>query len=356
MKRGFICIYHFVVVNVIIDCITKEIQNCLSNRDQIAFRTIYFGGGTPSLLDEFELNSLLDKISQYVNWSDVQEFTFEANPDDIYGNKLKLWRQLGVNRLSIGVQSFVQEELVWMNRIHDSNQARTAILQAQDQGIDNLSIDLIYGLIHAQPSSLAYNLSIMNDLSVPHFSAYALTIEENTKLAYDIKKGQSLPPDENFQINQFDEILDFCFENHFEDYEISNYAKKGFRSLHNSNYWNGSMYFGFGPSAHSFVDGIRYESLKNNALYMNAVESGLDTRQAEEMTDDTRWNEHIMLRLRTKDGLNTEPLNGSPHYGSLLNNLNQLVDDGYLLREGEVFRFTRKGKYIADHLVSELFV
>ena len=327
--------------------------------------TIYFGGGTPSLLTNDEIANLLSSIKQRFNIRADAEITLEANPDDVNAEKLEAWKMAGINRLSIGIQSFFDEDLQWMNRAHNADQARSCISLAKEYGFNDLTIDLIYGTPTLTDEQWKINVSTALELGVNHISCYALTVEDNTALHHFIKKGKLQAIDDIKQSRHFELLLQWMDEACFEQYEISNFSKPGHRSRHNSNYWSGNAYYGFGPAAHSF-DGkqTRWWNIANNAIYTDKINEGETVFEAEILTPVQRINEQIMTSLRTSDGLNlAEFNNGISNIEesadisiSFYNQLRKYEAEDLLQIENGIAKLTQKGKLFADGIASKLFI
>jgi oxygen-independent coproporphyrinogen-3 oxidase len=268
-----------------------------------AVETVYFGGGTPSLLTEEELGQILGRLRELFTIEPDAEVTLEANPDDItMAGKLKAWKKAGINRLSIGVQSFFEEDLQWMNRAHDAGQATNSIRMAQKEGFDNISVDLIYGGPTLPDGHWEKNVAQAVASGIPHLSCYALTVEPRTALDKMIhqKKKEAVSPDD--QARQFLLLMGWLAAAGYEHYEISNFALPGRRSRHNSSYWQGKPYLGLGPSAHSYNGRSRQWNVANNAQYTDALLSGKLLFEKEELTPVEQLNEYIMISLRTMEG------------------------------------------------------
>jgi len=261
--------------------------------------TIYFGGGTPSLLKTEDLKLLLEKLRAIFIIDTNAELTLEANPDDITTEKLNEWKQAGINRLSIGVQSFFEEDLQWMNRAHNAKQAKMSIEAAGQAGFNNITIDLIYGTPTLTDAKWKQNVEIALALKVPHLSCYALTVEPKTALEKMIsaKKMEAVDPER--QSHHFELLMQWLTNAGYEHYEISNFAKPGYRSKHNSSYWQGKHYIGLGPSAHSFNGSSRQWNVANNALYIQSIEQSAVPYEIEMLTATQQLNEYIMTSLRT---------------------------------------------------------
>lgn len=323
--------------------------------------TIYFGGGTPSLLSGDELKMLLEAIHATFNVSSTAEITLETNPDDHTEEMLDAWKAADINRLSIGVQSFFEEDLVWMNRAHNAIQSIDCIKAAQAKGFHNLTIDLIYGIPGLTDERWKYNFETAVGLGIPHLSCYALTVEPKTALDMFIAKGQSPPVDAGQQANQFMLLMDWAAEAGFEHYEISNFAKPGHRSRHNSNYWSGVPYYGFGPSAHSFDgDKTRWWNVANNALYVQSIENKLPCFESEVLTPVQQQNEYVMTGLRTVEGLESTVIgqwsSGQNDFGSLLRKAKKWEQQGKVILNESSIKLTNAGKLFADGIASDLFV
>ncbi len=327
---------------------------------QEPINTIYFGGGTPSLLSVSELDFILTTLKDHYTVVADAEITLEANPDDISAEKLNQWFKSGINRLSIGIQSFFEEDLQWMNRAHNALQAKDCIEQARIAGFRNLTIDLIYGTPGLTNERWQENIQTALSLDIPHLSCYALTVEPNTALDHMVRKGQKKDVDTDLQATHFNILTQTLLAAGFEHYEISNFAKPGFRSQHNSSYWQGKPYLGLGPSAHSF-DGafIRQWNISNNPLYISSLQQGIVPFESETLTTTQKINEYLMTSLRTIEGISLSFLqnlwgeervydimkSAAPH----LDQLNIQLKDQHLI-------LTPKGKFLADGIASDLFV
>ena len=349
-----------------IEAIVREIE--LTNPfndtgDKIS--SIYFGGGTPSILPVSDIKLILEKLYEKFNIDSNAEITLEANPDDIVIDKPEQWLDAGINRLSLGVQSFVEPELVWMNRAHHAEESLQSIKRIRDAGFSNFSADLIYGSQLQSNDDLARNLTILFEEDVPHISCYALTMESNTALFHQVEKKGAQPIDAEKQAAQFFLLMEKMEANGYEHYEISNYAKPGMRSKHNSNYWLqspagfGIPYYGFGPSAHSF-DGNKKRkwNIANNALYIKSIENNLIPTEEETLTDVQKLNEYIMTSLRTIEGINMRLVlkdSGKPHYDTLVKLSKKYIDSGKLVLKNDSLILTKDGKLFADGIAADLF-
>ncbi len=321
--------------------------------------TIYFGGGTPSLLAATDINRLIDAVGIHFDICPDAEVTIEANPDDLSDAYVKELRATLINRFSIGIQSFFEEDLRWMNRAHSAAEAHSAIQRIQDAGYANITADLIYGYPLLSDDKWQSNIGRLVETGIPHISAYGMTVEPRTALAAFIRKGKQLPMDEGQAATQFNQLMDTLTAAGFIHYEISNFARPGNVARHNSNYWKGVPYIGIGPSAHSFDGRSRQWNVRNNAHYMRAIQTDTVPYEKEELTTPDRLNEYIMTALRTIWGLDlgvVERRFGSHYRQTLDAVLPQFVSNGDIMLEGPVVTLTRKGKLFADHIAAELFV
>ena len=291
-----------------IDAMVSEIESQVDYLVGKEVNTIYFGGGTPSLLTRIELHRIMDSISKNFTIPHDAEISLEANPDDIDAQTLEDWKSVGVNRLSVGLQSFKQEDLDWMNRAHSRDEALVCIDLIQSAGIENITVDLMYGLPNLSIDEWKSHVQTVIGFNIPHISAYCLTIEDKTALETMVRRGKVVPANEDQQSEQFELLVELLLENGFEHYEISNFGKKGFESKHNSNYWKGEWYLGIGPSAHSFNGISRSWNIANNKQYIKAIEKGQEFSELEVLTKEDRFNEYVLTGLRTSSGLSLERL------------------------------------------------
>lgn len=321
--------------------------------------TIYFGGGTPSILLTSEIESLLEAIKKVFPISNNAEISIEANPDDISVIKLSEWKKQGISRLSLGVQSFNEAELRWMNRAHNAAESMASIDYIIDAGFQNFSIDLIYGSPLLSNEDFERNLRTVMAKNVPHVSAYALTVEPRTALDAHIKAQRSPAVDEVRQAEQFDILIHAMNEGGYEQYEISNFAKPGFRSRHNSSYWQGKPYFGFGPSAHSY-DGLstRRWNIANNALYIKSLGQDTIPFDKEVLTATQQLNERIMISLRTLEGINLDEIArdfGDEKAKGILKKATKYLQDKKLIASAANLQLGEQGKFFADGIAADLF-
>ena len=319
--------------------------------------TIYFGGGTPSVLDAGEISSLINLITNIHTVSSYAEITLEANPDDFDKAKLTALKHTGVNRFSIGIQSFFDDDLLWMNRVHRAAEAETAVKRAQDAGFENITVDLIYGYPLLTDAKWKFNLDKVFKLDIPHISAYSMTVEPRTALASFIKNKKQPAMNEEQSAAQFLYMMDAMQQHGFEHYEISNFCKPGHYSRHNSNYWRGVKYLGIGPSAHSFNGETRQWNIPNNAKYIQSLETGKIPAETEILTETNRLNEYIMTSLRTMWGLDLDKLNliakGAPD--ELLIAAESFFEKEWISKKDNVIYLTQAGKLYADYIAAELF-
>jgi oxygen-independent coproporphyrinogen-3 oxidase len=361
-KACHYCNFHFSTslqsVQAMVDAICEEavLQKAYITEP---LETIYFGGGTPSLLTKQQLGALLQTFREHFSILPGAEISLEANPDDITPGVLEDWLQLGINRLSIGVQSFFGEDLIWMNRAHQAEQAVDCIVLAQKAGFNNISIDLIYGSPGLTDQQWQENINRAIELGVPHLSCYAMTIEPKTALAKMIETRQSANTDPDTQARHFEMLTNSLDRAGFEQYEISNFAKPGFRSRHNSSYWQGKHYLGLGPSAHSFNGSSRQWNIANNALYIQTIRSGSPVYEKEMLTPIQQLNEYLMTALRTVEGISLEKVAGG--WGEIekqriTEGAQKHIKAGNLYRNDAGIGLTEKGKFLADGIAADLFL
>lgn len=337
--------------------IIKEIELSYGYLKDESLTSIYFGGGTPSLLEEKELESIISQLKKYYKWDDKLEFTLEANPDDLNRQKVEKFTALGVNRWSLGIQSFVQNDLNYMNRAHNSNEALTALENIKNYGSDNITIDLIYGTPTLDDASWIDNINKAINMGIKHLSCYALTVEEGTALSHFIKTGKRAAIDPEKSRRHLDLLIDRTEDAGFVHYEISNFALPGHMALHNSNYWQGVSYLGIGPAAHSYNGVSRRWNIAHNPKYIKSIRDRKIPSEEELLTEEDRYNEYILTGLRTIWGVdvNKIPLNFKDHFKKSILDFEQ---QGFVLYNefSETFTLTREGKHIADFIAMELFV
>lgn len=321
--------------------------------------TIYFGGGTPSLLSQQELQLLLATIRRLFIVSEDAEITLEANPDDLTPAKLQELKAAGVNRLSIGLQSFHAPHLQLMNRAHTSSESLQCVQDAQAAGFHNITVDLIYGIPAPDHSIWQQDLATLFALGVPHVSCYALTVEPDTALGRWSKKGKFIPAEDNFTAQQFEILLEQMRQQGYVQYEISNFCLPGHESRHNSNYWRGVHYLGVGPSAHSFNGPTRQYNVAHNKKYVEAIMQSQIPAEVEQLSTADQANDYLLTSLRTIWGCDLQRINRDYGYNLRQQHaayLAELQEKEMARIEGEVLYLTDKGKLLADQITLELFV
>ncbi len=340
-----------------LQALVKEISLQKNYLNGETVETIYFGGGTPSVLNADEINLLINTITGLHTVSAGAEITLEANPDDLHKEKLRSLLKTDINRLSIGIQSFFDEDLKWMNRVHNAGEAETSVKRAQDTGFADITVDLIYGYPLLTDQKWKHNLGKVFELDVPHVSSYAMTVEPLTALASFIKNKEQPAIDDNQSAAQFVALMDAMQTQGFEHYEISNFCKPGSYSRHNSNYWKGIKYMGIGPSAHSYNGETRQWNIANNAKYIQAMEKGEIPAETEHLTEINRLNEYIMTSLRTMWGLDLHQLNAiaAASANQLLIAAEHYFDKEWIEKKDKKIYLTQAGKLYADRIAADLF-
>ncbi len=322
--------------------------------------SIYFGGGTPSILEADEISQLIDEVGKHFEITDQAEITLEANPDDLHKSKVQALRNTAVNRFSIGIQSFFEEDLLWMNRAHHAEEARSSIMRVQDAGFENITCDLIYGYPLLTNQKWKANMQQLIDFQVPHISSYSMTVEKKTALDHLINKGKTPPLNEEQSAEQMLMLMDTLTAAGYDHYEISNFAKPGKYAQHNSNYWKGKHYLGIGPSAHSFNGNSRSWNIANNALYTKALLSKELAQETETLSKEDQFNEYVMTSLRTIWGIDQQYIIrtfGSDYNNELLKNIQPYLENGEVhVSKEQTITLTPKGKLIADQIASDLFI
>lgn len=347
------------------------LQEIELSKDYLAgetIETLYFGGGTPTSLEVSELKQIVEALQKHYDLSKLQEFTLEANPDDLTTNKVAELKQLlpyGLNRFSIGIQSFFEEDLRYMNRVHNAEEALASIKRVQDAGFSNLTIDLIYGTPTMNNERWLQNLQQAFALQVPHISSYALTVEPKTGLENKIRKKMALPVNEEQSAQQFQLLMQQMQLAGYEQYEISNFAKPGAYAVHNTNYWRGKKYLGLGPSAHSFNGPARRWNVANNILYIEGLQKGALPYEEEILTPAQQINERLMTGLRTMWGVRILDF-GMPVFdletrtmmpaAQLIERSLQEIDTAYYTYKDGLLTLTQQGKLFADGIAAQLFI
>ena len=346
-----------------VEALKKEITLRKEEFPKAQVRTIYFGGGTPSVLDISELKSILDTIYNNYEVSKTAEITLEANPDDFFEDEklneifLKDLKSLGINRLSIGIQSFFEEDLKLMNRAHNALQAEV-VLKKATQYFENITIDLIYGIPGLTDEKWNKNIETTLSFNIPHISAYALTVESKTALDKFIQTGKIPPIDEEQSRRQFYQLVNILTQKNYIHYELSNFGKKGFFSENNTAYWTGKKYIGIGPSAHSYNGTQRSWNIANNTKYIQSIEKGVLPCEVEDLSISDRYNELIMTGLRTKKGVSLlmiKELFGTTYYQYLIKQSEPKIKAGLLEISQEYLQTTEKGKFLSDGICADLF-
>lgn len=320
--------------------------------------TIYFGGGTPSVLLNSEINLLIDAIYQLFDVAENPEITLEANPDDLTADRIKELAQSKINRLSIGIQSFFDEDLKMMNRAHNATEAWNSLQEAKKY-FDNISIDLIYGIPEMTVDRWQQNVQKALDLNIPHISSYALTVEPKTALATLIKNGKIPTPDDGVAHEHFLLLIEMLEKAGFIHYELSNFGKPKYFSKNNSAYWLGKNYLGIGPSAHSFNGTNRSWNIANNSLYIQSIQKNELPNETETLSVQDRYNEYVMTGLRTIWGVSLERIEkefGTNYKNYLLKETQRFIDNKQLQLVNNVLKTTIKGKFFCDGIASELFL
>ncbi len=357
------CDFHFSVSfkhkERLVEAMVRELELQRDYLPQEPLKSIYFGGGTPSVLEEQELDMILTRIHQLYEVQEGVEVTLEANPDDLTPEKLRMLKARGINRLSIGVQSFRDDLLRFMNRSHDAAAALQCIEDARRIGFDALSIDLIYGVPGLSEKDWGEAVDKVAALDIPHVSCYALTVEPNTPLVKRLEKGEVVMPEEEEVERQFWQLMEEMEANGYEHYEVSNFCRPGWRAVHNSGYWSGKSYLGIGPSAHSFNGTTRQWNVAGNFRYIQSVEAGEVPCERETIDAVTAYNEYIMTRLRTCEGLfltEVEKRFGVRIPEKFPREVADAQEAGQVEVTGDSLRLTRRGILVADRLASELFL
>ena len=330
--------------------------NIEENKEEI--ETIYFGGGTPSILDIKDIELIFNALRNKFTFNNTIEITIEANPDDINPQKLALWKEAGINRLSVGIQSFIDEELLWMNRAHTAEESLQCIDEILAAGFTNFSVDLIYGSPLLNNKDWEKNVRTIIEKNITHISCYALTVEPKTALDKMINQNKKAPVDSEKQAEQFLLLMSWMQEAGYEHYEISNFAKPGMRSKHNSSYWLGKNYYGFGPSAHAFDGKRRQWNIANNALYIQSLKNGIIPFEEELLTVTQQLNEYIMISLRTIEGINLDIVTakfGQDAGNKLKKESKKWELSGKLISSNEKLFLTNEGKLFADGIAADLF-
>ncbi len=360
-QRCYYCDFHFTTSlknkDAIINAIVFELE---IRKTEITeeVKTIYLGGGTPSIIETSDIKKIFDSIYKNYSVSPSPEVTIEANPDDITIEKLAELRQTPINRFSVGIQTFHEKDLKFMNRAHNKSQADNCIPMIQNAGFDNITIDLIYGVPNQTNEEWLYNLDRAFELNVPHISAYALTVEEKTPLSKLIQSGKYPNVSDEKAFEDFKTLISKTKEQGFVQYEISNFGKDGYFSKHNSSYWKGDQYLGVGPSAHSFNGVERRWNLANNKMYLEGINSN-KYFEKESLTEADTFNEYLMTGLRTIWGVSLQKISSDFHPSfitNFVNTINNLQQEGIVVVNGDIVTIAENSKFQTDGITSELFV
>lgn len=342
----------------VVNSLIKELewQKNYLNGDQI--KTIYFGGGTPSLLSDMEINRIVDKILHIYPVAVLPEITLEANPEDITQDYLQKLAMTPVNRLSIGIQSFLDDELKRLNRRHNAMQAIEAVMKSQDNGFSNISIDLIYGIPDSDEINWLVSLGMAFTLNIRHISAYHLTIEPQTVFHRFWEQGKIKPIDEDVSFKMYQMLINQTRNEGFEQYEISNFCKTDFESIHNANYWRQQKYLGIGPSAHSYNLTSRQWNVANVKQYINQIENGNIPSTTENLDISEKYNEFLLTALRTSNGINSDDIEtifGAKYKADFLKCCKKYIYSKHIIKHDNRYFLSDKGKFISNSIISNLF-
>lgn len=364
----FYCDFHFSTSlkkkDELISCLIKELEIRKEELQNETIETIYFGGGTPSLLSVIEIESILNAIDKNYDVVDNPEITLEANPDDLMSVRAQSrtifedYKKVGINRLSIGIQSFFEDDLKLMNRAHNAEEAKKCLSLAT-RYFDNITVDLIYGIQNMSVEKWQENLQTVFDFGINHISSYSLTVEPNTVLDSFIKKGKYPPLNEELAKQHFDILVSETAKNGFVHYEISNFGKPDFFSKHNTSYWRQKKYIGIGPSAHSFTKTHRSWNVANNAKYIKSILENKLPNEVEKLSKEDLFNEYVMTGLRTIWGVSLDKIKndfGETYIDYLENQSKKYIDEELLYIENQILKTTQKGKFLADGIASDLFI
>lgn len=357
------CDFHFSTSlqykSEMINALLQEIELRAPYLEDKKIESIYFGGGTPSLLEGDEIAQIIDTIAKHFDIANNAEITLEANPDDLNQAKVKSLRNTPINRFSIGIQSFFEEDLKWMNRAHNQQEATASIMRVQDAGFENITCDLIYGFPLLTDEKWRHNMQQLIDFAIPHISSYSMTVESKTALDHFIKKGISPAIDSDQAADQMHLLINTLKAAGYEQYEISNFAKNGHYARHNTNYWKGKHYLGIGPSAHSFNGTARSWNISNNSKYISSIHSNQLPLEVEQLSTLDQINECIMTSLRTMWGLDLTELEnrfGQSVKNNVLEDAALFIAEKNLVLDDNKLCLTDTGKLMADHIMSELFI
>lgn len=363
-KACFYCDFHFTVSFKIKEKIITAICQELTTRKDFfdpkeTINSIYFGGGTPSVLSIKEIDEILGAVYSHYNVEKNAEITFECNPDDLTQDYLRELKFVGINRLSIGVQSFNDEHLKWMNRSHDASQSKKSIEYAAEAGFNNITLDLIYGLPQLSNKEWSANLNEALSLPINHLSAYSLTMEENTPYIKLVNQGKYKKPSDGISSNHYQILVQQTTDLGWEHYEVSSFCKPGNYSKHNSSYWSGNKYIGVGPSAHSYDGNSRHWNVSNNKSYLECISTKKRYFESEELTVSNQVNEYLLTGLRTKWGVDVELLSNKYDYNIMSlfeKDIKYWISLNWMEMKDSNMKLTNKGMLFADHISSILFL
>jgi oxygen-independent coproporphyrinogen-3 oxidase len=361
-KACHYCNFHFSTSLQNAPEVLKAIETEIAMRSREVeeeIKTIYFGGGTPSLIEFNAIESILTKIGKHFTIHHDAEITLEANPDDINKAKAKSWKDIGINRFSLGIQSFEDDYLKWMNRAHSASQSFSAIDIIRETGFENFSIDLIYGTPGQTKEGWINDLQTAINLNIPHLSCYALTVEEKTALHHLIEKGEKEEVNPEEQAERFQLLMQLSSDAGYHHYEISNFAIPGYESKHNSAYWEGVPYIGIGPSAHSY-DGIKRKwNIANNISYTKSILNNELVIEEEVLSEKDRFNEYCMTAIRRSKGIEKQriiTLGGQDRLSSIHKMILPYIESKKVIEDENSWKLTNEGKFFADGIAASLFI
>lgn len=341
-----------------VSALCKELELRKNEFAHETVETIYFGGGTPSVLSDEEIKKIITTVFKHYSVSENPEITLEANPDDLSTNKIIQLAISPINRLSIGIQSFFEEDLLLMNRAHNAQEAEKCLEEASKQ-FGNISIDLIYGIPGMDAARWQQNIAKALSFDIPHISSYALTVEPKTALAHMIETGKVENVDDEAAERHFHILVDTLEKEGFINYEISNFGKEGFFSKNNSAYWQGKKYIGIGPSAHSFDGNRRGWNIRNNTKYLKGIQAGDLPMETEHLSRTDRYNEYVMTGLRTIWGVSLSKIKteyGEKYSNYLMRQSQNKIAENLLVWDGDMLLTSKKGKFLVDGIAADLFM
>ena len=359
------CDFHFSVslsrVDDMVKSITQELKERKNYLNGTTINTLYFGGGTPSILSAEQLSTIIKSAEKEYNFKveELDEFTIECNPEDLTNEYLTAIKKLNISRLSIGIQSFNDATLKLMNRRHTASRAKEAVINARKAGFNNISIDLIFGVPNCDDDMLRYDLEEAIKLDTEHISVYHLTIEDNTVLGWRRGKGTFFAVDDEVSEHQYKIVEEHLNKASFNHYEISNYAKIGYKAIHNSSYWDSTPYIGIGPSAHSFDGKSRQWNISGNIRYMESLEKGELYYEKEDLSVTDRYNEYVMTSLRRDDGVSLHKIQelwGEEMEAYFNKESKKFIDSGLLVRKADRVMIESKNFLLSDSVITDLMI